>query len=184
MALRFAILTSLAEREASGFELAKRFDRVFGYFWAASHQQIYRELDRLSTAELIAEAPQPPRAERGQPKRFAITTAGTTALRNWVREIDDPAKLREPLIVRVRAAATVGDLDGLREAVGHHLQIHERAYAEYKAIEERDFATVDTDADVLRHLVLKSGIGMERSWVEWCREAIDTIDELQRRTTV
>ena len=55
MSLRFAILTSLTEREGSGIELARRFDRSIGYFWPATHQQIYRELDRLASAGLIRE---------------------------------------------------------------------------------------------------------------------------------
>ena len=47
MSLPHALLTSLAERPGSGSELAGRFDRSIGYFWQATHQQIYRELARL-----------------------------------------------------------------------------------------------------------------------------------------
>ena len=57
MSLKFAILTSLIEREGSGIELARRFDKSIGFFWPATHQQIYRELDRLATADLISELP-------------------------------------------------------------------------------------------------------------------------------
>ena len=44
MALPHAILVSLCEQSGSGYELARRFDRSIGYFWAATHQQIYRTL--------------------------------------------------------------------------------------------------------------------------------------------
>ena len=44
MALPHTILVSLCEREGSGYELARRFDRAIGHFWAATHQQIYRTL--------------------------------------------------------------------------------------------------------------------------------------------
>jgi len=44
MALAHAILVSPCEQEGSGYELARRFDRSIGYFWAATHQQIYRTL--------------------------------------------------------------------------------------------------------------------------------------------
>ncbi|MBA5845288.1 PadR family transcriptional regulator, partial [Escherichia coli] len=47
MSLPHALLTALAERPGSGSELADRFDRSIGYFWQATHQQIYRELGRL-----------------------------------------------------------------------------------------------------------------------------------------
>jgi DNA-binding PadR family transcriptional regulator len=53
MSLRSAILTALIERPSSGKELTRRFDLSFGYFWHATHQQIYRELGQMSDAGLI-----------------------------------------------------------------------------------------------------------------------------------
>ncbi|RYJ06811.1 MAG: PadR family transcriptional regulator, partial [Actinomycetales bacterium] len=68
MSLRFAILTALTERAATGSELARRFDRSIGYFWPASHQQIYRELDRLAEDALIVEVESEEPSGRGQPR--------------------------------------------------------------------------------------------------------------------
>ena len=48
MSLRYAILASLGNRAQTGYEIARAFDRGVGYFWQASHQQIYRELGRLA----------------------------------------------------------------------------------------------------------------------------------------
>lgn len=50
MALDHAILVSLLERPGSGYELARRFERSIGYFWTATHQQIYRVLKRMEGA--------------------------------------------------------------------------------------------------------------------------------------
>jgi len=47
MSLAHAVLTSLIEKPSSGSELARRFDKSIGYFWHATHQQIYRELARM-----------------------------------------------------------------------------------------------------------------------------------------
>ncbi|MGX1808986.1 PadR family transcriptional regulator [Nocardia sp. NPDC055321] len=185
MALQFAILTALTDREAGGFELARRFDRVYGYFWSASHQQIYKELDRLHAAGLVTEVPQPERPGRGQPKQFAITPAGTDALREWIGEIDEPTHPRESLIVKVRAAAAVGDVEGLRAVINHHLTVHASTLGKYTDIEKRDFPDTSPATDPLRHLVLKAGIAMERTWADWCREALDTLDALtDSETTV
>lgn len=185
MALRFAILTALSERPSSGFELARRFDRAFGYFWSASHQQIYRELDRLHSRGLVVETPAPDEPGRGQPKRFAITSDGTAALRAWVGEVDEPTPIRETVMVRLRAAAAVDDLDGAREVLVHHLDVHERGRANYREIEARHFGPdrPATDTDALQHLVLKGGLALERAWVDWCREALAELDarrELRR----
>jgi DNA-binding PadR family transcriptional regulator len=43
MSLPHALLTALVEHPCSGSELAERFDRSIGYFWNATHQQIYRK---------------------------------------------------------------------------------------------------------------------------------------------
>src|SRR5690606_2138604 len=48
MSIQHALLTSLLERPSSGYGLANRFDHSMGYFWHASHQQIYRELGRMA----------------------------------------------------------------------------------------------------------------------------------------
>ena len=48
MALEHALLVALREQPASGLELAKRFSRSIGFFWSATHQQIYRVLGRTS----------------------------------------------------------------------------------------------------------------------------------------
>ena len=45
MALRHAVLAALLEGEASGYQLAKRFDVSVANFWSATPQQLYRELD-------------------------------------------------------------------------------------------------------------------------------------------
>jgi DNA-binding PadR family transcriptional regulator len=47
MALEHALLVALREQPASGLELAKRFGRSIGFFWSATHQQIYRVLGRM-----------------------------------------------------------------------------------------------------------------------------------------
>jgi DNA-binding PadR family transcriptional regulator len=47
MALGHAVLAALLDGEASGYQLAKRFDVSVANFWSATPQQLYRELDRL-----------------------------------------------------------------------------------------------------------------------------------------
>ena len=48
MALGHAIMTALLEDDLSGYELAKDFETSLGFFWQASHQQIYQELRKLA----------------------------------------------------------------------------------------------------------------------------------------
>ncbi|WP_230688755.1 PadR family transcriptional regulator [Micromonospora sp. WMMD558] len=79
MSLEHAILVSLLEQPACGYELARRFDRSIGRFWTATHQQIYRVSKRMESDEWITAE------EVGQPglpdkKLWLVTSTGRSAL--------------------------------------------------------------------------------------------------------
>ena len=64
MALEHALLVALSEQPASGLDLARRFSRSIGFFWSATHQQIYRVLARTDadgwvTATAVAQTGRP-----------------------------------------------------------------------------------------------------------------------------
>ncbi|MEV0643702.1 PadR family transcriptional regulator [Phytomonospora sp. NPDC050363] len=173
MSLPHAILTALLEKPSSGLELTRRFDKSIGYFWPATHQQIYRELGRLESAGLIAAVPQPP--SRGRRKEYEVLAAGTAELRDWVGESQDPRPIREPLMLRMRAAAVVGSR-GLREELARHLAVHRAQLAEYRSIEERDFPDgAGSEAERLQRLVLRAGTELESFWIAWLTGAIDEL---------
>ncbi|MFF1838801.1 PadR family transcriptional regulator [Streptomyces sp. NPDC058231] len=172
MSLPHAILTALLEKPSSGLELTRRFDRSIGYFWSSTHQQIYRELGKLEQAGHIRALPSAQPA-RGQRKEYEVLPAGREALSAWVALREDPKQIRDPLLLRMRAAAVVG-APGLDAELRRHLALHRDQLAEYLAIEERDFPPGrDTEEDRLRHLVLRGGIDLENFWIGWLTRALD-----------
>ncbi|WP_354643080.1 PadR family transcriptional regulator [Kitasatospora camelliae] len=175
MSLPHAILTALLERPSSGLELTRRFDRSIGFFWSATHQQIYRELGRLEQAGLIRPVPQPP--SRGQRKEYEVLPAGREALAGWVGEQQDPKPIRDALLLRLRAAAVVG-APGLAAELSRHLELHQRQLDEYREIERRDFpAERAAGENRLQHVVLQAGIQLETFWTEWLAQALAALDE-------
>ncbi|EMY32485.1 putative PadR family transcriptional regulator, partial [Arthrobacter crystallopoietes BAB-32] len=70
MSLPHAILTALLEKPGSGAELTRRFDRSFGFFWPATHQQIYRELAKLERDGLVSSAGRD--GSRGRAKDYRV----------------------------------------------------------------------------------------------------------------
>ena len=82
MALEHAILVSLAERPGTGYEIGQQFDRSIGYFWSATHQQIYRTLKKLLDDELVSVESI---SQDGRPdkKVYTISDAGRDALADW-----------------------------------------------------------------------------------------------------
>lgn len=176
MSLRHAILTALIEKPSSGIALTRRFDRSIGYFWQATHQQVYRELGKLEGEGLVRSIPQPP--SRGNRKHFEVTPAGRSELASWVATDESPRPDRDPLLVRLRAASVVG-AGSLAEQMRAHREAHVRRRDEYLGIAERDFGQ-DELSDVARaqYLILRAGIGLEEHWIAWLDEAIPVLEDL------
>ncbi|MGW6900854.1 PadR family transcriptional regulator [Streptomyces sp. NBC_01727] len=171
MSLPHAILTALLEKPSSGLELTRRFDRSIGYFWSSTHQQIYRELGKLEEAGQIRALPSTQPA-RGRKKEYEVLPAGREALAAWVALPEDPKQIRDPLLLRMRAAAVVG-APGLTAELRRHLALHEKQLTEYLRIEKRDFPPGrDSEGDRLRHLVLRGGIDLENFWIGWLTRAL------------
>lgn len=173
MSLTHALLTSLAERPGSGSELAGRFDRSIGYFWQATHQQIYRELARIEAAGWV-EA-EPVEGARGGKRRFRILPPGRKELQRWVNDRQDAPAIRDELMVRLRAEAVVGPT-GLGDALQALADRHRDKLAAYLAIEARDFPVTPRSREQgLQHLVLRAGIDFERQRIALCEAAADVL---------
>nr|WP_271209305.1 PadR family transcriptional regulator [Rhodococcus wratislaviensis]GLK33809.1 PadR family transcriptional regulator [Rhodococcus wratislaviensis] len=174
MSLRCAILTALKERPACGKELTRRFDSSIGYFWHATHQQIYRELKGMADDGLIHPSASQEKL-RGAPRTYEITGTGERYLREWVVTGQDPAPVRDPLLVRLRAAAVLGDID-LSDDIRRHADYHRSLLETYLEIEQRDFDNPpQTRRKQLQHLILQAGIDTERSLATWCMTAVEQL---------
>ena len=149
MALEHALLVSLSERPASGLDLTRRFDRSIGFFWSATHQQIYRVLARMEAAGWLRSEHV---AQTGRPDKrvYAVADAGHDELRRWLAEPGPVEAFRSELAVKLRAAS-YGDRAAVLDQVAEHL----------------------TDHDLDVYLVLRGGIRLERFWVDWLTEYLD-----------
>ncbi len=177
MSLPHAILTALLEKPSSGLELTRRFDRSIGYFWSATHQQIYRELGKLEAEGYIRALPSEQPA-RGQKKSYEVLPAGRDELARWTATAQEPKPLRDALLLRLRASAVVGT-EGIEAELRRHLARHQRQLTEYEEIEERDFGPGrDTPQDRLQHLILRAGIDLETFWTRWLTQALETFERL------
>ncbi|MYW64381.1 PadR family transcriptional regulator [Streptomyces sp. SID8379] len=176
MSLPHAILTALLEKPSSGLELTRRFDRSIGYFWSATHQQIYRELGKLERDGLIRELPSQAPA-RGQKKEYEVLPQGRAELVRWTAAPQDPKPLRDPLLLRLRSAAVVG-VTGVDDDLRRHLVLHRRQLDRYLEIEEKDFPPEkNSEVDRLQHAVLRAGIDLETFWVRWLERTISELDD-------
>lgn len=172
MALEHAILVSLAERAASGYDLTRRFDKSIGFFWRATHQQIYRVLARMQSDGLVEATVRP---GEGRPDRRVhhLTDLGRTRLHEWTREPSGREQPRSEFAVKVRAMP-FGDRGAVVEDIRRQRGLHAEQLEYYLADERRHFPdpTAITDADLPAWLVLRGGIRQEQTYVQWCDEML------------
>ena len=180
MALPHAILVSLCEQSGSGYELARRFDRSIGYFWAATHQQIYRTLRVMedngwTTAAAVV--------QRGRPdkKTYDVTDGGRDELARWLAEpltgrgssLTD-SRTRD-LAVKIRGVE-YGDVDAVRAQVAALRMERAELLTTYRGFAAQEFPDPSTlqGAAVHRHLVLRGGILAEEGSLRWLDEVLAT----------
>ena len=171
MALEHALLVSLSERPATGIELTRRFDRSIGFFWRATHQQIYQVLRRMQAdGWLTAEAGDARSTER----RYSVTAHGRAALAEWIAAPTPAASLRSEVAVKLRGAS-YGDrgrlLVHLRELVAEH----RTRQAHFEQLERAQFPDPGalSGQELDTWLVLRGGIKQEQFWIEWLSEYVD-----------
>jgi DNA-binding PadR family transcriptional regulator len=173
VALEHALLVSLSERPAAGLELARRFDRSIGFFWSATHQQIYKVLRRMErdgwvTAHVIAQSGRPEKRE------YAVTEVGRQALADWIATTTPRPGFRSEIAVKMRGAS-YGDRTALLTDVAALVDDHRTRLAHYESLAARDYPDPDalTGHDLDTYLVLRGGILQETFWITWLTEYFD-----------
>ena len=174
MALGDAILVCLTEHPMTGYDLARSFDTLIGFFWRANHQQIYRELGRLRERGHV----RPEKVvQDGKPNKiiYSITAQGRSALKTWSTRPTVPPTIKDDLLVRLYALDHV-DHDGLRSEVCARLDHHRGRLARYERILKTHFPNrVLSQHELGRRLGLMLGLRYERGWVEWCEDALEVL---------
>jgi len=171
--LAHAILVSLSEQSGSGYELAQRFDRSIGFFWRATHQQIYRTLRTMEDDGLVSVTPV---RQRGRPdkKVYDVSDAGRAHLAAWIAEAPTgsgpEARVRD-LAVKIRGAC-FGDVAAVKR---HAIVMRDEHVARldlYREMEKRQFPRPGglTGTALHQYLVLRGGIRVEENTIDWLDE--------------
>ncbi|HEX7738722.1 MAG TPA: PadR family transcriptional regulator [Marmoricola sp.] len=173
MALEHALLVSLREHPAAGLELARRFDRSIGFFWSATHQQIYKVLRRMEDAGWVVSQAQ---AQEGRREKtvYTVTPEGERALAQWIEESTPRESFRSELAVKMRAAS-YGDRTALLTDIEKRLDDHRVRLGHYEALRDRDYPDPSalTGQDLDHYLVLRGGLLMEQFWITWLTDYLE-----------
>lgn len=171
MALEHAILVSLSERAASGSDLTRRFDKSIGFFWSATHQQIYKVLGRMESDGWVTSTVV---AQQGRPdkKVYAVSDLGRAALADWLAEPIVNAPLRSELAIKMRAASYADDRGAVLDVVRASLADHQARLDFYEQLSKADYPRPEelSGLELDQYLVLRGGIRHEQGWIDWLTE--------------
>ncbi len=174
MSLPYAILSILVSAPSSGYDLAKRFNSSVegsvGFFWSASFQQIYRELNRLEAkAWLQAEAVQ--QENRPDKRIYSVTALGKQQLCQWIAEVEEMASIKDELLVKLYAGHLVSRQTIVTKLEAHRQQ-HQQRLAIYQEIKSLYFKNPQalSKTHQFQYMTLLRGIHYETGWLAWFDE--------------
>ena len=184
MALRHAVLAALLNGEASGYELAKRFDVSVANFWSSTPQQLYRELERLENEGLLHA--RVVRQRRRPDKRvFTLTAAGRAELRTFTTRPAKPPALRDDLLVKLYAI-DLGDEEAIVEALAARLERARAKLARYDRMRDELLAG-RTEEEFLHaagpigsYLTLMGGRMYEQQNIRWCTRVLAVLEKRRK----
>jgi DNA-binding PadR family transcriptional regulator len=172
MALAQAIMTSLLDADLSGSELARDFEKSMGFFWQATHQQIYQELHKLAEKGWLNKREV---HQSGKPNKivYGMTLAGRKALAAWVFGPTRVQPTKDELLLKLynlgedNIEYMIGEISRRRQEVMQRLYL-------YEAIRRRHYD--DPAILPVRHkgvyLALEFGIQQGEVFLAWCDDSL------------
>lgn len=181
MALKEAILTALLDGEASGYDLAKLFDFAMANYWAATPQQLYRELDKLTIDGLI-DVRLVEQDRRPNKKVFSLTDAGMEAIVKFSSIETKPTAIREELMLKVQAV-DFGDVTAVCEALASRREEAQIKLTRYEELQvhlldgKSETEYLEVSSRVGPYLTLLRGIAFERENIEWAERCLSVLTQ-------
>jgi PadR family transcriptional regulator, regulatory protein AphA len=178
--LREVILTVLAHRPMTGYEIARNFDQVLSHFWRASHQQIYRELARMNGDGYVVFRAV---AQSGKPEKklYSLTKAGRAVLKEWVAAPTDLPRPQNDLLVKLLAGLMVNTRALEREIA--RVQVETEMYLkQLRSMHEQCIGQpMETGYDRALYLALRRGLLTVEAQANWLRYVSKFLTEKRRR---
>lgn len=176
MSLKFAVLGLLSEKPRAGYEIAKKFGESVGFFWAASHQQIYQELAKLEGEKLV-KFKEVAQDKNPSKKVYSLTKKGEAELLEWLAQETKEKPVKDELLIRIFCGHLIDPslfIDEVKRLQKKHLE----KFQTYSDIEKQHFSKPETLPRHLQfqYLTLQRGLTFEKGRLEWCKAALKTLE--------
>ncbi len=178
MALRYVILSLVAGKPQSGYDIVKSFEHSVGHIWQASHQQVYRELGKLAKDSWL-EFEREAQADKPDRKVYSITALGLQNLQKWITSPIDTPSYRSPILVRMLALPVVGAeplIPAVREAKAEYEEKLKTYYAIAKQYSESEDPSKEQSRQLSLNMALRMAIAFTEPMLTWCDETIRALE--------
>jgi DNA-binding PadR family transcriptional regulator len=182
--LDYVILAGLLRQPRSGYDLSRWMAGETSHFFEVGHSSVYPALSRLEEAGLVEH--RAVASERGPERKvYSITEMGREALLTWAQEPAAEREVRDEQLVKALCYGFMPEERAL-ERLREEKVSHERRLKMYEGF-ERELevqlreGVISQEAYLGTLLTLRRGIGVEKSYAEWCDEAAEMISSAAPR---
>lgn len=178
MSLKHAVLVILSNKPSSGYDIVQEFRSSIGYFWNASHQQVYQQLKKLTDQSLI-EFTEMEQDGKPDKKIYHLTELGQKALQNWSTNEVSLFKTKDELLLLLYGGNNV-EPSVLINEVKRHRALREKSLNKMLEMDRQYQALLSEEKRKFRfpYLTLRRGITGEQAWLAWADEVLDELKHL------
>jgi len=176
VSLDLAILGFLSEHPRSGYDLKTRcFDDLIKPLWTADQAQIYRTLERMRDARLVAFTR---RRQSGKPDRkvYEITSAGLDSLASQLPLAPALPPVRDTFLVQLYFAAGLEDT-AIETLVAERRSMHQTRLDDLRShsLELSHDHALNEREHALRQAALAGAIASERAAIDWLDDLFESV---------
>lgn len=179
MTLRHAILGLLSKWDATGYDIKKEFDDFMSIFWHSHLSQIYPELNKLETQQLVTSRLIP---QEGKPhkKVYSITDGGIEEITNWVGSPPEIPKIKDSFLMQVFFMDNI-PVDEVIFQLKYYQGIRQKRLDDMKLTVQEAWKSIKERQNMTPRLlmssaVLRRGLEQEVQYIKWCEETIQLVE--------
>lgn len=180
MSLKHAILSMLVDCEKSGYDINKEFSGTIGYYWSASHQQIYKTLATMLEQDWVSFRTVE-QTDKPDKKFYQLTPSGRQELIDWASKPCKESPDRNELLIKIRLAGTHVPAEVLINELQRLLEKQQQRLAIYQDIKQQFFEPAPTMQSnpqmATSYLTLRYGTSTLEAKIAWTKEAIKTLQQ-------
>jgi len=181
MSLRHGLLGLIKYKPMTGYELSKEFTESLAYFWHATSQQIYKELDTMEKSGwLISE--RVIQSEKPNKRVYSITAKGKEELLDWLSTPEEGVKKfmqgKNPFLMRLAFMGETSDEQalGMLHAFRNEYLSFAQSLDDVEKIIAEDEAVLGPKVMKYWKIVSLHGEIIRKARLEWVEKAIAILE--------